>query len=87
MSDLKIDDLPLFVDRTCRYGHGSLLRIDKAEGKPVFFAIPYGSVNQVDDGPKYIGPLEWYVCPVCGYTETFDPTPASTIAFAQASNG
>lgn len=87
MSDFEISNEPLKVVRTCRYGHGALSRIDKTEGKPVFFTLPYGKVDEVRDGPSFIGPLEWYVCAICGYTEIIDPSPAATLAFREMPDG
>ena len=66
--------------RTCRYGHGALTEIDRLQGRGIFVALACGNTDATIAAPKWIGPLQWHLCKVCGYMEIVDPTPSATIS-------
>lgn len=66
--------------RTCRYGHGDLKLIDRLQGRESFVAIAWGFLDETRAAPQWVGPLQWHLCPVCGYMELVDGTPTNTIA-------
>lgn len=66
-------------ERTCRYGHGPLTLVDRQEGRECFLAIAWGFADTSRAAPKYLGPLQWHLCGVCGYMELVDLTPSNSI--------
>lgn len=90
MTDTIIINAPSGVadqPRTCRYGHGPLKHVDKIGGKPLFIAMAYGFYDSPMVNPKYVGPLRWYLCPVCGYMELVDLTPDATLSLLESEHG
>ncbi len=66
--------------RTCKYGHGDLIKIDRVNGRNAFLIFMYGHFNESMDGLRYVGPMQWHLCKTCGYMEVSDQTPNNTIA-------
>lgn len=82
---IRVDPAPevLAQERTCRYGHGKLARIDSVEGNKLFIVMSYGLENVALDRPRHVGPFHWHLCGTCGYMELVDLTPAATIALTK----
>lgn len=72
--------------RTCRYGHGALVNVDKLHGQPVHFGLIWWPANE-GRSAQYLTGLRWYFCPVCGYTEMQDPDPVQTLRHMGGAHG
>lgn len=84
--EIRVDPKPtvLAQERTCRYGHGPLTKIESVEGNKLFIVMSYGLENVALDRPRYVGPFQWHLCATCGYMEMVDLTPDATIALMKA---
>ena len=64
------------LEPSCRYGHGSLKKIDRMRQMNANFGL---SMLLDANEPGLIIGFHLFVCPKCGYTELFDEDVAKTI--------
>lgn len=68
---------PVSIVRTCRYGHGPLVHINKMIKSNVTFGLVMHREGAVETG--VLNGLSFWVCKSCGYSEVVDDDVAQTL--------
>lgn len=73
-------------EKTCRYGHGRLVNVDRLDGQAVTFGLMFQDTKP-QDLPTFLTGLRWLLCPTCGYSELEDSDPSLTMRHLRGENG